>query len=102
MYEYKTIVQHHTARNKAKMQFAFVDKEGDFKSVSWKAWNSSDLEDKSSDFAKNTMKSILKDRAKKKIRFSRLIMLNSKKSFSEVMNFLEFEGIKVSKAGVKF
>ena len=101
MYDYKTIVQHHTARNKVKLQFAFIDKEGDFKPVAWKVWNESSLEDKSSDFVKNTLKSILKERAKKNIDFSRLIMLNSKKSFNEVMNFLDSEGVKVSKAGVK-
>ena len=102
MYEYKTIVQHHTARNKAKLQFAFVDKEGDFKPVSWRRWSDSSLEDKSSDFAKNTVKSILKEKAKKNIDYSRLIMLNSKKSFDEVMCFLDAAGIKVSKAGIKF
>ena len=102
MYDYKTIVQHHTSRNKAKLQFAFVDKEGDFKPVSWKTWSDSSLEDRSSDFAKNTVKSILKEKAKNNIGFSRLIMLNSKKSFNEVMCFLDAEGVKVSKAGVKF
>tara|TARA_B100001989_G_C24477481_1_gene432622 strand:+ start:440 stop:748 length:309 start_codon:yes stop_codon:yes gene_type:complete len=102
MYIYKTIVQHHTVKNKAKLQFAFVDKKGDFKPVSWKAWNDSSLKDMSSDFAKNTVKSILKEKAKENIEFSRLVMLNAKKSFNEVMSFLDVEGIKVSKAGIKF
>tara|TARA_A100001388_G_C28468759_1_gene356704 strand:- start:111 stop:428 length:318 start_codon:yes stop_codon:yes gene_type:complete len=99
-FSYKTIVQHCLAKKK-KLQFAFIDELGDMKNVSWKEWRESDLRDESSDFAKNMMKSLVKDKARGEIGFSRLIMLNEQRCFRDVMNFLEREGVKVNKSGMK-
>ena len=99
-FSYKTIVQHCLGKKK-KLQFAFIDELGDMKNVSWKVWRDSELRDESSDFAKNTMKSLVKDKAKGKIGFSRLIMLNEQRCFRDVMNFLEREGVKVNKSGMR-
>ena len=100
-FSYKTIVQHCLAKKKKKLQFAFIDEVGDMKNVSWKEWRESDLRDESSDFAKNMMKSLVKDKARGEIGFSRLIMLNEQRCFRDVMNFLEREGVKVNKGGMR-
>ena len=47
------------------------------------------------------MKSLVKDKARGEIGFSRLIMLNEQRCFRDVMNFLEREGVKVSKGGMR-
>ena len=101
-YIYKTIIQEHVSFKNCKLKFALVDEEGNVKGINWKSWSASTLEDKSSVWAKNTIKKLAKDKAKKNIGFSRLILLNECKSFESVMNFLEREGIKVSARGLKF
>ena len=99
-FSYKTIVKHCLAKKK-NLKFEFIDELGGMQNVTWMEWSESDLRDESSDFAKNMMKSLVKDKARGEIGFSRLIMLNEQRCFRDVMNFLEREGVKVNKGGMR-